>query len=183
MEIWRQLKIDGEAGAERLVSEYGDRLFAAAVLLCPDGSDAEDLVFRTLDRAVRKISSYRPTGSFFAWLYSIMLNFRRMDARRKRPEENPGTSVEAIASEPGRPGAPASPPEAADRAVVREAVRRLPPDAREAVVLRYFAGLSEKEIADAQGVRPGTVKSRLSRATDVLRAELLDNQPERNSMP
>ena len=89
MEIWRQIVRDGEAGAERLVSEYGDRLFAAAILLCHDESEAEDLVFRTLDRAIRKISSYRPTGSFFAWLYATMLNFRRMDMRRKRPEAAP----------------------------------------------------------------------------------------------
>ncbi len=122
MEIWRQIVRDGEAGAERLVSEYGDRLFAASILLCHDESEAEDLVFRTLDRAIRKISSYRPTGSFFAWLYATMLNFRRMDMRRKRPEAAPPEEMERLAADPWRPGTPESPPEAADRDAVRDAV-------------------------------------------------------------
>lgn len=181
MEIWRQIERDGEAGAERLVSEYGDRLFAAAILLCHDENEAEDLVFRTLDRAIRKISSYRPSGSFFAWLYAILLNFRRMDARRRRPEAAPPDEVERMASESERPGAPESPSDAADRAVVRDAVLQLSPEAREAVVLRFFGGLSVAEIAAAQGVRTGTVKSRLSRAKDALRAELLDPDPEKEA--
>jgi len=181
MEIWRQIVRDGEAGAERLVSEYGDRLFAASILLCHDESEAEDLVFRTLDRAIRKISSYRPTGSFFAWLYATMLNFRRMDMRRKRPEAAPPEEMERLAADPWRPGTPESPPEAADRDAVRDAVRRLPPEAREAVVLRFFGGLSMAEIAAAQGVRTGTVKSRLSRAKDALRADLLDPDPKKEA--
>jgi RNA polymerase sigma-70 factor (ECF subfamily) len=179
MEIWRQIVCDGEAGAERLVSEYGDRLFAAAILLCHDESEAEDLVFRTLDRAIRKISTFRPTGSFFSWLYAIMLNFRRMDARRKRPEAVPPGEMERIQVESGSLECSESPPAVADRSVVREAVRRLSPDAREVVVLRFFGGLSVEEIAVAQGVRTGTVKSRLSRAKDALRAALFDPDPKK----
>ena len=47
MEIWQEIRKDQESGAKRLVSEYGDRLFAAAALLCRNDSDAEELVFRT----------------------------------------------------------------------------------------------------------------------------------------
>ena len=84
MEIWRDIIENGDSGVERLVSEYGDRLLAAASLLRRGDADAEDLAFRALERAVQRIRSYRPTGSFFAWLYAILLNLHRMDARRRR---------------------------------------------------------------------------------------------------
>ena len=59
MEIWQEIRKNGENGARRLVSEYGNRLFAAALLLCSDDHDAEELVFRTFAQAVK--------GSRIAW--------------------------------------------------------------------------------------------------------------------
>ncbi len=53
-----------------------------------------------------------------------------------------------------------------------DSLRRLPYDQRAVVVLRYWLGLSEAEIAESLGCRPGTVKSRHSRALRVLRKEL-----------
>ena len=53
-----------------------------------------------------------------------------------------------------------------------ESLRRLPYDQRAVVVLRYWLGLTEAEIAESLGCRPGTVKSRLSRALRALRKEL-----------
>jgi len=53
-----------------------------------------------------------------------------------------------------------------------DSLRRLPYDQRAVIVLRYWLGLSEAEIADALGCRPGTVKSRHSRALRILRKEL-----------
>ena len=50
MEIWQEIRKNGENGARRLVSEYGNRLFAAALLLCSDDYDAEELVFGHLPR-------------------------------------------------------------------------------------------------------------------------------------
>jgi RNA polymerase sigma factor (sigma-70 family) len=53
-----------------------------------------------------------------------------------------------------------------------DALAALPPKRRAAVVLRYFAGLPEREIAEVLGVRPGTVKSMLHRALAQLREEI-----------
>lgn len=53
-----------------------------------------------------------------------------------------------------------------------DALAALPPKRRTAVVLRYYAGLDTREIADAMGVRPGTVKSLLHRALAQLREEI-----------
>lgn len=45
MEVWQEIAKNAEHGAERLVAEYGDRLYAAATLLCRNNGDAEELVF------------------------------------------------------------------------------------------------------------------------------------------
>jgi DNA-directed RNA polymerase specialized sigma24 family protein len=76
MEIYEQIRTDREAGTRRLVAEYRARLQAAAYLLCADEHEAEDLVFRTFERAILKIDDFRPTGSFYYWIYTILLNFQ-----------------------------------------------------------------------------------------------------------
>jgi hypothetical protein len=83
MEIWNEIVEDADSGAKRLVAEYGDRLFTAACRIVQNDSEAEDLVFRTFERAILKIGQYDGRCQFFSWLYSVMLNFRRMDLRRK----------------------------------------------------------------------------------------------------
>ena len=81
-----------EDDARRLVQTHGPRLFALALRLCDDPTEAEELVFRTLERALAALGRYRPEGPFEAWLRTILLNLRRNDlrARAARP---PSTSV------------------------------------------------------------------------------------------
>ena len=69
MEVWQAIRKDRERGAERLVAEYGNRLYAAAVLLCANDHDAEELVFRTFDQAVKKIHQFDTSRNFFTWLW------------------------------------------------------------------------------------------------------------------
>ena len=161
MEVWQEIAKDAEHGAKRLVAEYGDRLYAAATLLCRNNGDAEELVFRTLARAVDKIRQYSPSGDFFSWLYKILLNFYRMDGRRKRPAIVPVGSTQDLPQIPAEGGG-----NTADE--VREMVRRLPPQIRETVILKYFSGMSIEEIAAALDIPSGTVKSRLFNAKRIL---------------
>lgn len=83
MEIWEEIAANRQAGTERLVAEYGDRLFTAACRIVQNEADAEDLVFRTFEQVVAKIGQFGSRSRFFSWMYSVMLNFRRMDLRRK----------------------------------------------------------------------------------------------------
>ena len=62
MEVWEEIEANPERGAQRLIDEYGNRLYAAASVLCPDQSAAEDLVSRTLAQAIRKIGRYATCG-------------------------------------------------------------------------------------------------------------------------
>ena len=170
MEVWQEIAKNAERGAERLVAEYGDRLYAAATLLCRKNGDAEELVFRTLAQAVGIIRQYKPSGDFFSWLYTILLNFYRMEGRKNRPD------IVLVGSPQDLPQIPVGGKnDAAEE--MREMVQQLPPQIRETVILKYFSGMSIEEIAATLGIPPGTVKSRLFTAKRILADELRkDNQ-------
>ena len=170
MEVWQEIRKNRERGAERLVAEYGNRLYAAAVLLCANDHDAEELVFRTFDQAVKKIRQFDPSRNFFTWLYAIMLNFHRMNHRRRRVEVVPMGVAEELPEQTADPTAETQ--DADDE--VANAIRALSPPLREVVVLRYFADKTVAEIAAALDIPVGTVKSRLYNA----RVELANLLPE-----
>ncbi len=170
MEIWLQIKNDRERGAERLVAEYGNRVYAAAVLLSANDHDAEELTFRTFEQAVKKIRLYNPKWSFFTWLYAIMLNFHRMSYRRRRvdvvpmgtTEDLPELSCDAFGEVLSRTA----------NDDVALAVRSLSAPLKEVVLLHYFSDRSIEEIALLLGIPAGTVKSRLHNARIELFAKL-----------
>ena len=98
MDVWQEIIKDREHGARILVAVYKDRLFASALILCRDRRAAEELVFRTFARAIDKISSFRPNTNFYNWLYTIMINFRRMDIRKENG--SPLTFTDALPETP-----------------------------------------------------------------------------------
>ena len=153
-----------------MVAEYGNRLLAAATLMCRNDVDAEELVFRTFEQAVKKIRQFKPAGDFYKWLYTIMLNFRRMDIRRRHPD------VVAFGTTADLPEVPIASfidvVSAADAEAVRAAVKGLSEVHREVTVLRYFEGRTVEDIAEMLGVPVGTVKSRLHHARIALHAVL-----------
>jgi len=177
LEIWLEIRRNGECGARRLVAEYGDRLFAAACLLCRNEHDAEELVFRTLDQSIRKIRTYEPKADFFNWLYAIMLNFRRMDLRKKRvPLVAVGTTLDL--PEHSEPFLAELVREAGGDALAR-ALHGISPLLREVVERHYLRDESVVEIAERLDVPAGTVKSRLHNAREVLRGLLENERNER----
>lgn len=177
MEIWQEIAADQERGTRRLVAECGDRMLTAAFLLCRDQTLAQDLVFRTFARAVRKIGQFREQSSFYSWLYSILLNQYRSDCRKMKPGifdtgELPEDAVSAWSMVREPLGTD-------EERMVRQAVMSLPPIFREVVVLRYFEDKSLQEMADILAVPLGTVKSRLRLAQGRLNV-LLANMFEKN---
>lgn len=166
MEIWQQIRKDKEQGAERLVSEYGSRIYAAAVLLCANDHDAEELTFRTLDQAVKKIRLYNPQWRFFTWLYTIMLNFHRMSHRRRQVELVPMGGAADLPERPCEEFADMLSQTADDE--VEGAVRTLSEPLREVVMLRYFGDRTVDEISMLLAIPVGTVKSRLHHAREAL---------------
>ena len=171
MEVWEEIAADAQAGAARLVAEYGNRLFTAACRIVQNETDAEDLVFRTFEAVVAKIGKFDGRSQFFSWMYSVMLNFRRMDLRRK------GANALVFDGEiPETEDPSPDPAEAlaikADAESIRAAVDRLAEPMRTVVVLRYFEEMELADIARAISAPLGTVKFRLHHARREL-AEML----------
>ena len=177
MELYEEIRADREAGARRLVEEYRSRLMGMAMGLTSSPHDAEDLVFRTFERVILKIDDYQPNGSFYYWMCTILVNFHRMDIRKAavRPKFVGDGTIPEVAQEERYDISDRLDFEGTAEAV-RQAVRELPENFREVVVLRYFDEMSIEDIAMVTGLNVGTVKSRLHYAKEALYAMLHDTE-------
>lgn len=121
---------------------------------------AREAVQETFATALRERSSFRGEGSLEGWLWQTMLNVCRQERRRRRHlsgDEPP---------EPSTNGHVTEWPE------LRALIADLPDRERHALFLRYYADLSQDEIAEVLGVRPGTVGAALNHARNKLRVAL-----------
>src|SRR5919107_349404 len=136
-----------------------DRLHAAAVSLCGNRHDADDLVhdvYLTLLRRPRRLTG----GSELAYLMTMLRN-RQIDMHRAAARR-PVRPLDEI-EEPIDPRAGLRPEQALDHAEVLAVVHALDSPFRETVIAVDVLGLSYKEAADALDVPVGTVMSRLAR--------------------
>lgn len=126
--------------------------------------DAADLVQTVLEKiGSRWTHVQRKTGDPLAYIRRSMANAHISRWRRVRKES-------LVADIPEQSGyTPADPFE---HEPLWQALRALPPRQRAVIVLRYYEGLSEAEIADSLGVSPGTVKSQASKAIASMRTKL-----------
>lgn len=170
---------DGDLEAfNDLVLAYQDHLWALVARLVPDPDQANDVVQEAFFSAYRNLGTYRG-GSVRSWLSRMAVN-AAMDlqrARRRRPA-SPYPELEDETWQP--PAGPASDPEAAALAAERsralaEALARITPDQRAAIVLYDIEGYDYAEIAELTGVSLGTVKSRIHRGRLALR-QLLESR-------
>lgn len=155
---------------ERWVDEYQPRVYLAACLILRDPAAAEDVAQETFLRAARASRTIAPGADASRWLYRVAVNLSLNVLRSRRREEGAlarygsqhGTEAEDV------PGG-AEEVEARWRAdTVAEALGKLPDRLRVPLILRYYLGLSEREMAALLGIRPGTVKSRLHEARELL---------------
>ncbi len=164
---------DGDVGAfEELVTRYQGIAFRVAWLVVRNRGDAEDAVQDAFVKAYYAMPRYRPGAPFRPWILRIVSNEARNRGRSSRRRE--GLALRLAATEEANQ---VPPPEAAvlDRAdaeALVAALGRLPERDRLVIAYRYLFEMSEAETAEAMEVRPGTVKSRLSRALVRLRTEL-----------
>ena len=172
MKIWEEIKSDARKGAGRLIAEYGDRLYSAALILTQDGHSAEDLVSRTVRQAVVKIGRYKPEHDFWNWLYTIQLNFWRSDMRKFHVEVAESADFIEKYAETAADEREAPALSAADAERVRGAVSLLVPAMRAVVELYYFEERTLDETAKLLGIPLGTVKCHLHRARMTLSAML-----------
>jgi RNA polymerase sigma factor (sigma-70 family) len=155
---------DSEAFGRTLQRE-APVLLAAARALVLDDAEAADLVQATFELAVKHRSSLREAGALRSWLLTIQtreaFRVRRRLARLVRFD--------------GVVDLTASPPTDPEWIAVRDALGKLSPRVRAAVVLHHMAGLPVGDVAAALGTSPNTVKTQLRRGLARLRKDLGDD--------
>ena len=151
---------------DEIVEKYKNPLFAFILRIINNHETAEDIFQETWLRVIRYIHGFRSESKFSTWLFQIALNLCRDSERKKKrwlsvpiedhedsficePEINPARIFEAHQ--------------------VRKIVSELPAKMREVIILRYFHDLNDQEISEIVGCPVGTVKSRLYRASEILR--------------
>jgi RNA polymerase sigma-70 factor (ECF subfamily) len=132
-----------------------------AYLILGNRLDAEDAVQEAFLRAWRFRDSLAKQSSFKPWLYRVVVNTCNSKLRQEIPHRDHRSSDEDLAAAVTRDDAPSRIALFFD---VMRALGDLPLDLRIVIVLRYYADLSEREIAVAIGRKQGTVKSRLHEA-------------------
>ena len=157
---------------EQAVLPHLDSAYNLARWLIRNDQDAQDLVQEACLRALRSFEGFRG-GDSRAWLLTIVRNSCYTWLQQNRLQELTTVFDEEIHTSQEHSRSPeALLLEKADARLVRDALEELPPEFREAIVLRELEGMSYKEIADVAGVPVGTVMSRLARARERLQRQL-----------
>jgi RNA polymerase sigma-70 factor, ECF subfamily len=157
---------DAKAAAfSRLTASRLASCYRLATVILGDPAEAEDATHDAAVRAWERWGSLRDSERFDAWFGRILVNECRDRLRRRKTRPN---SLPLLDRHAG--GIPDDIDGLAERHALAEAVDRLEPDQRIAVILHYYLGLTAEQIAERTETRVGTVKSRLHYAVAALRA-------------
>lgn len=155
---------DAQARLERMIGQYGNDLLRICCVYLKDASMAEDAVQETFLKAYRHMASFRGESSEKTWLVSIAVNVCR-DLRRGAWFRYIDRSVEieklGLTAEAERSDSP-----------LMQAIMALPRRQMEVVLLRYYADVTQSEIARMLHISEAAVSKRLARARAMLKAAL-----------
>jgi RNA polymerase sigma-70 factor (ECF subfamily) len=172
-ELVKRAKRGDVSAYEQIVERYQGPVFRTAYLVTRSAPDAQEAAQDTFVKAYAALGRFRPDSPLKPWLMRIAVNESRNRLRAAGRRE--GLALRAAAERQAE-GADPSPEvallTAERRRALLDAVDGLREEDRLVIVCRFFLELSERETAEVLGWRLGTVKSRLSRALDRLRAEL-----------
>jgi RNA polymerase sigma-70 factor (ECF subfamily) len=167
-DLLRRCAAGDEVACAELVTTHERMVYQLAFHLLGTREEALDLSQEVFLRVFRMIGTFRGQSSLRTWIYRIVIN----QARNRQHVETHGELPQR--ADVAAPDRLLARKEAAAR--LWRAMDRLPFDQRTAVVLREFDGLSYEEIAFSLGIAVGTVKSRLTRARQALRADLVEDR-------
>jgi RNA polymerase sigma-70 factor (ECF subfamily) len=173
-----------QAAFDEMVTRYWDRIYSMVHQLLRNQQDAEEVTQDAFIRAHRGLVNFRGDSAFSTWLYQIATNLARNRYwywwRRKRDRsisfdapvshDNETTLAEIIPAEVETPGEASVTQELLDS--IASGMEKLGAKHREILILRNVKNLSYEEIASILGISVGTVKSRIARARESLRAKL-----------
>lgn len=153
---------DGQA-FERLYRQHVNRVHSLVRRMVGGDGDADELTQDVFVRAWQRLGSFRGEAAFGTWLHrltvNLVLNWQKSAGRGRRLFDDES----AIDLAPARRTTPE------DRMDIEEALKRLPPGARQVLVLHDVEGFRHEDIARMLGVQTGTTKAQLHRARKLLR--------------
>jgi len=160
-----------QAGERRAIDEllarYEQRIYRFGLRMCGDPESAREVLQETMLAAFRNLPGFRGEAALSTWLYQIARSFCIKQRRGTHPtttlgpdvaDASAGPDVQVHARQIGQ--------------ALVDAIRALPAEQREVLVLRDVEGLSAQEAADVVGIEVGALKSRLHRARMALREKL-----------
>jgi RNA polymerase sigma-70 factor, ECF subfamily len=161
----------------QLVKRWERPIFALAYRTLGREEDARDVTQETFLRAFRALGGFKGEAKFSSWLYRIALNlcrdWMRKDRRAPLVQIPDGFEVELLAAD-------RQPTESVEDLAARAelsrgvaaAMEKLPPEQRQAIILKEYHGLTFQEIADLMGCPLSTVKTRVYQGLSTLRKQL-----------
>ena len=168
--VERAMAGDHDAFSELARVSIG-RLYVVARLILRDDARAEDATQEALMAAWRRLEGLRDPDRFEAWLHRLLVNTCYREARTGRRRRSIEVLVDPLTM-PEASGAIDADVDLADRDQLERGFRRLDVDQRTVLVMHYYLGFSLDDAAEVLGVPPGTVRSRLHRAINAMRAAL-----------
>ncbi len=189
-ELVRRFNAGEEGAFVEIVTRYRGKMFSIALRHLRNHADAEEITQDTFIRAHRALARFRGDSSLATWLHRIAFNLSRNRCKyyfcRRRhatlsldyafSDDNQASFADLIASEAPSPAREATAGEFSELVIV--CMEKLGPNQREILALRNGLNQSYGEIARELGISIGTVKSRIGRARESLRALLAEAYPE-----
>jgi RNA polymerase sigma-70 factor (ECF subfamily) len=176
------LKQGDSQAYERLVREYGPRLYSVAFRVLGRESDAQDAVQDAFVSAFRSLDSFEGQSLLSTWLHRITVNasLQILRRRRTRPERSmddlmPTFYEDGHRQNPKPAWSPMSDEQLQQeetRELIRQKILELPEEASNVITLRDISGLDTEQTAEILDIAPGAVRTRLHRARQALRALL-----------
>lgn len=183
-ELVRRFNAGDESAFEAIVEGHYARVLALVRRFMSNNQDAEDITQVTFIRAHRGLASFRGDSALSTWLSHIAMNLARNRHwyffRRRRQDtislNHPHLISDIVATDAATPAQHAIHSEFAD--LTARCLDKLDPPQRQILRMRYLQHYSYGEIADELKINFGTVKSRVARAREKLRALILASAPE-----
>jgi RNA polymerase sigma-70 factor (ECF subfamily) len=191
LRLVESLREGSERAYEELLTRFQQPVFALAVRLLDDPSEACDVVQEVFLKVFRNVGNFRGQSTLKTWIYRITVNeahnARRWFFRHRRRELDLDANPEEARNwEEIVPDSSRSPFDVAfdseQHVMIEAALERINPIFREAVVLRDITDVSYEEIAEILGVSLGTVKSRILRGREALREQLAGSLKSRPAL-
>lgn len=143
------------------IEQLRKRLYRTAILYMGSEQIALDVIDEAVYKGLRALKKLRQPEYFDTWITRILINECKKELRRRK-REMPLDTIPETASE------------AFDSLPLKEAIRRLPAELKEVIILRYFSDMTLAQTAESLSIPQGTVATRQRRALKLLKLELTE---------